>query len=191
MLGRWLNHARVTYRKKKEGDEDAHGRILTDDQIKRLEELGVVWRLKSLKTTFEERLKELRAFKGKHHRFPSRTDVGYTPLYTWLINTRVAYKKIDTDKSSNIILSEQMKQFAKIGLVSSFEEKLEELRAFKAKHKDCCPTASKKENKKLYNWVRNMRKISKKKQDGESSTTTLTDEQITQFERIGLHKKTG
>jgi hypothetical protein len=185
VLGTWLSEKRRTYKMKKEGDEDAHVRILTDDQIERLEKLGVRWRLQCLEATFEERLKELREFNDKHHRCPTGNDVGYTPLYTWLNNTRAAYKKIDTDKSSNIILSEQMKQFAKIGLVSSFEEKLEELVAFKDKHNDRCPTENDKDYKKLYNWVKNTRSISKRKQDGETIDTP-TDEQITQFETIGL-----
>jgi len=190
VLGQWLSHARVTYKKKKTGDDDAHGYILTDDQIVQLEALGVQW---SLQATFEEHFEELRAFNNERGRFPIDADEGHEQLYEWLNNTRAAYKK---GKSSKRKLSDgQRKLFATIGLALSFEEKfaenLELLRAFKAENGERCPTRKKKENKKLYNWVKNMRLISKKKQDGKSSTTTLTDKQITQFEEIGLHKKTG
>jgi Spy/CpxP family protein refolding chaperone len=186
-LGKWLSNTRQTYKKKEAGDIDPDGRILTEDQIVQLEALGVQW---SLQATFEERFEELKAFNDVHGRCPIDADEGHEQLYKWLNNTREAYKK---GKSSKRKLSdEQRKQFAKIGLVSSFEEKLEELRAFKGKHNGCCPKKSDGAvHKKLINWVRNMRRISKEKQDGMSSTTSLTDEQITQFERIGLTKKAG
>jgi hypothetical protein len=133
VLGTWLSNMRTTYKKKKAGDNDTSGRILTMEQIAKLEELGVKW---SLVATFEERFEELRAFKYKHRRCPKETDEGHKQLYEWLCTTRYAYKLIDTGKSSTTILSDgQMKLFATIGLVASFEEKLEELRAFKDKHK--------------------------------------------------------
>ena len=195
VLGKWLSATRHTYKKKKAGDDDSDRRILTDDQIAKLRKLGVVW---SLEATFEEHFEELRAFNDEHGHCPTETDAceGHRQLYTWLNHTRAAYKEKEAGKSSRrILLDGQRELFATIGLASSFEEKfaenLELLRAFKAENGERCPTRKKKENKKLYNWVKNMRLISKKKQDGKSSTTTLTDEQITQFERIGLHKKTG
>jgi hypothetical protein len=186
-LGVWLSNMRHTYKKKQAGDIDPDGRILTEDQIVQLEALGVQW---SLQATFEERFEELKAFNDVHGRCPIDADEGHEQLYKWLNNTREAYKK---GKSSKRKLSdEQRKQFAKIGLVSSFEEKLEELRAFKGKHNGRCPKKSDGAvHKKLFNWVRNMRRISKEKQDGMSSTTALTDKQKTQFEEIGLHKKKG
>jgi len=189
VLGQWLSHARVTYKKKKTGDDDAHGYILTDDQIVQLEALGVQW---SLQATFEEHFEELRAFNDEHGRCPSiDADEGHRQLYVWLCNTRVAYKD---GKSSKRKLSDgQRKLFATIGLALSFEEQFAEnldlLRAFKAENGERFPTKKNKDYKKLFNWVVNMRKISKKKQDGKPSTTMLTDEQITQFERIGLANK--
>ena len=186
VLGRWLNHARVTYKKKQAGDDDAHGSILTEDQITKLGKLGVEW---SLEATFEEHFEELKAFHDVHGCCPKESDEGHEQLYVWLNNTRMAYKK---GKSSKRKLSdEQRKQFATIGLVTSFEEKLEKLRAFKAENNERCPTKKDKDYKKLFNWVINTRRISKRKNEGKSSTTTLTDKQITQFEEIGLHKKTG
>eukprot|EP00979_Chaetoceros_neogracilis_P013021 scaffold3636_cov228-Chaetoceros_neogracile.AAC.1 len=142
-LGKWLSNTRQTYKKKRAGDDDTGGSILTEDQIAKLGKLGVEW---SLEATFEEHFEELRAFNHEHGCCPKESDKGHEQLYVWLCNTRIAYKK---GKSSKRKLSdEQRKQFAKIGLVTSFEEKFAEnlklLRAFKAKHKDCCPTASDK-----------------------------------------------
>jgi hypothetical protein len=189
-LGVWLAATRQTYKKKRAGDDDTRGSILTEDQIVQLEALGVQW---SLQATFEEHFEELRAFNNERGRCPIDADEGHEQLYEWLNNTRAAYKK---GKSSKRKLSDgQRKLFATIGLALSFEEKfaenLELLRAFKGKHKDRCPTKKDKDYKKIFNWVVNMRRISKKKQDGKPSTTMLTDEQITQFERIGLTKKAG
>eukprot|EP00979_Chaetoceros_neogracilis_P007266 scaffold1521_cov271-Chaetoceros_neogracile.AAC.74 len=155
VLGNWLSNMRATYKKKKAGDDDTSGRILTDDQIVKLEELGVKW---SLVGTFEERFEELRAFKDEHGRCPTKGSDGvvHKQLYEWLCITRHAYKNIEAGKSSNtILLDEQRKLFATIGLVASlsFEEKLEELRAFKDKHNERCPTAKDKDYKKLYNWM--------------------------------------
>jgi len=177
---------RRTYKKKQAGDDDAHGSILTEDQITKLGKLGVEW---SLEATFEEHFEELKAFHDVHGCCPKESDEGHEQLYVWLNNTRMAYKK---GKSSKRKLSdEQRKQFATIGLVSSFEEKLEELRAFKGKHNGRCPKGSDGAvHKKLFNWVNSMRRISKKKQDGETIKTP-TNEQVTQFERIGLTKKAG
>jgi hypothetical protein len=187
-LGKWLSNTRQTYKKKEAGDDDSDRRILTEDQIAKLGKFGVVW---SLEATFEEHFEELRAFKAENNeRCPTEKDEGHRQLYVWLCNTRVAYKKGKSSKSK--LSDEQRKLFATIGLVTSFEEKLEELRAFKGKHNGRCPSGSDGAvHKKLINWVRNMRRISKDKQDGKSSTTTLTDKQITQFERIGLTKKAG
>jgi hypothetical protein len=185
-LGTWLSNMRRTYRKKKAGEDDTSGRILTEDQIAKLENLGVVW---SLQATFEEHFEELKAFNNEHGCCPTETDEGHKQLYVWLRNTRIAYKKGKSSKSK--LSDEQRKQFATIGLVTSFEEKLEKLRAFKAENNERCPTKKDKDYKKLFNWVINTRRISKRKNEGKSSTTTLTDKQITQFEEIGLHKKTG
>jgi hypothetical protein len=188
-LGVWLSNMRHTYKKKQAGDIDPDGRILTEDQIVQLEALGVQW---SLQATFEEHFEELRAFNDEHGRCPSiDADEGHRQLYVWLCNTRVAYKD---GKSSKRKLSDgQRKLFATIGLALSFEEQFAEnldlLRAFKAENGERFPTKKNKDYKKLFNWVVNMRKISKKKQDGKPSTTMLTDEQITQFERIGLANK--
>jgi len=191
VLGQWLSNIRRTYKKKEAGDDDSNRRILTDDQIAKLGKLGVVW---SLDATFEERFEELRAFKNEHGCFPTKTDEGHRQLYSWLCSARIAYKK---GKSSTRKLSDgQRKLFATIGLALSFEEKfaenLELLRAFKAENNERCPTGKDKDYKKLMIWVQNMRVNSRKKKEGKlPSTTTITDEQITQFDRIGLAKKPG
>ena len=70
-------------------------RILTQGQIDCLEEIGFKWKLRQDKTTFEQRCRDLEAFKSEFgHCDVTQNNSAVPSLAIWCSNIRTAYKKI-------------------------------------------------------------------------------------------------
>ena len=62
-LGNWCGEMRCSYNQRQQGQTPK--RNLTQDQIEHLEEIGFKWKLTDLKTTFEQRCRDLEVFKNE------------------------------------------------------------------------------------------------------------------------------
>ena len=90
-LGMWCKHVRMSYKKIQKGESPRNK--LTDDHIRRLEEVGFKWRQV---TTFDAHFEELAKFKQKFGHCNARQTKSseYYSLGCWCSNVRMAYKQI-------------------------------------------------------------------------------------------------
>ena len=130
-LGRWCQRMRYLY-------SSTHPGInrLSPDRIARLEEIGFKWKINE--TLFEQRCHDLQAFKKEfgHCKVPSKYAVNQL-LATFCTNTRHAYNT--TRPGKNRLSPDQIKQLEETGFKwnahdEKFEERCQELEAFKEEH---------------------------------------------------------
>ena len=190
-LDQWCRKMRSSYKKIQEGKIPP--KPLSQDQIGRLEALDFRWSKKSY--VFEKWLAELTAFKAKHgnynvHATPSSE---YYSLGQWCSKKRSSYKKIQEGKTPQRPLSQdQIGQLEALGFewsrqTSIFEERLIELSAFKAKHRNCnVHKHHSGESKALGKWCRYMRSSYKKIQEGKTPQSPLSQDQIGRLEALGF-----
>jgi len=108
-------------------------KVMTEDRIKALDELGFDWGDK--KKSFEERIEELKAFKAKHGHVHVTLKHGKS-LYGFCNHVRCAHRGKGT---SMTITEDRIKALDELGFDwevknSPFEKRIEELEAFKEKH---------------------------------------------------------
>ena len=111
-LGQWCINTRCAYKKIQQGQTT--DRILTQDQIERLEEIGFKW---NAHETFEQRCHDLKAFKSQfgHCNVPWKYSVDPS-LGQWCSTTRCAYNKIQQGKTPKRNLTQdQMERLEEIG----------------------------------------------------------------------------
>jgi hypothetical protein len=122
-LGNWCNDMRKAYKAIKEGRST--DRKLSKANIQRLENAGFEWNV-SKKVPFDERLKDLMAFKAEfgHCNVPqtrSRNNK-HLSLGIWCNNMRKAYKAIKDGRSPTTKLSKaNMKRLEKAGFECRFK----------------------------------------------------------------------
>jgi hypothetical protein len=116
-LGQWCSHMRTSYKAIKDGGTPKHCYKFSKADMKRLENAGFEWKL--LKT-FDDRFKDLVAFKGKfgHCNVPqtkSNMNTHYS-LGNWCSNMRQSYKAIKEGGIVRYKLSKaDMKRLEKAG----------------------------------------------------------------------------
>ena len=95
-LGTWVGFQRRKYEKRLRGHEDA----ISDDQIRRLEELGIAWSLRrDPAALWESKFQELVLFQAEHGHVLVRKRQGR--LGAWVCDQRMAYKaRINGQKSA-------------------------------------------------------------------------------------------
>ena len=147
-LALWLATQRARYKNKK----------LSDDRIKRLEEIGFVF---SIQSSWEEMFDVLKEYKKKHGDCNvSSTWSENKQLGSWVGTQRQSYrnKKLTKDR---------IKRLEEIGFEwrvrqqyqsSSWEEMFDALRGYKKVHGDCNVPSTWPENKPLGWWVINQRR---------------------------------
>jgi len=146
------------------------------------------------KKTFDERLAELAAFKEKHGHcnVPRTPSSDYLSLSQWCNNVMVSYRKIQEGKIPNRPLSQdQIDRLKVLGFEwsrnSTFEERLADLAAFKAKHGHCNPPYStSSEYKSLSQWCGHVRHCNKQIQEGKTPNRPFTKDQIGKLEALGF-----
>lgn len=81
---------------------------LTEDQLKKLEELGVNWYREAYAKLWDKRFEELKDFKNRHGHLNVKKSDGIK-LYAWVLAQRNAVKK-------GIISTDKLKKLTDIGL---------------------------------------------------------------------------
>jgi hypothetical protein len=113
-LGKWCNTTRYCYNKSQQGH--TIDRILTQDQIERLEEIGFKLDLAN-NTTFEQRYHDLEAFKSEfgHCNVTSRFSV-HPSLGKWCIRMRYTHNQIQKGQTPKRNLTQdQIERLEEIG----------------------------------------------------------------------------
>ena len=164
-LAKWVGRQRGDYRKE----------ILSEDRIKRLEEIGFVWEL--YESFWEEMFTILKEYKDRHGdcNVSSRWTES-KQLASWVAHQRGSYQKEKLDK-------DRIKRLEEIGFVwepldSQWEEMFFALKVYKDKHGDCNVSKERSENKQLGVWVGTQR--------GNYQKGNLSKDRIIRLENIGF-----
>ena len=126
-------------------------------RIKRLNDLGFAW--SSFQEAWETRFQELVAYKQEHGDCLVPREEKHNELATWIQNQR-AFKK------RGKLSAERIKRLSELGFVwdqiqQVWEDRFQELAAYKLEHGDCLVRSS-FGNKKLAKWVSHQRNFRKK-----------------------------
>ena len=155
-LGTWVNHQRQAYKKGK----------LSEERVRKLEDLGFVWNPKSTQPTWDERLGELRKYKSEHGDCnPKR----HGSLGEWVKNLR---------KRKGKLSDERVQKLDDLGFVwdarsTPWDERVNELTKYKSNHGDCNVPES---QGSLGIWVANQRQRKGK----------LSEERVRKLDALGF-----
>ena len=190
-LGEWSGKMRFYYKKIQKGMPV--NQCLTQDRIKRLEEIGFQWIPKDLDEQFEQRCRDLEAFKSEfgHCDVPKAY---YRSLGQWCIGYRTAYRRLKTNgekpKQGCYISQDRIERLEKIGFQwevidfdKKFEERCCELEAFKSEFGHCnVPSFS--EDSSLGRWCVLLRCAFRKFRQGKDPGRRITPARIKRLEEI-------
>ena len=154
------------------------GKVITENRIKALDELGFTWedKLKS----FEKRVEELKAFKEKHGhvRVTGKHDKS---LHRFCADVKSARRGT---KPGKVITEDRIKALDELGFAwkmnKSFEERIEEVKAFKEKHGHVRVTV--KHDKSLANFCKDMRCARR----GTKTGAVITEDRIKALDEVGF-----
>ena len=147
---------------------------LQPERENKLNELNFIWHIQTVYDShWQHFYNELKSFyqANGHCRVPGK----FKQLTSWIENQR-------TFKKNSLLLPEREKQLNEIGFIWNFknikksywEEKLKELKAFKAKNGHSFVPVNYKENKALGTWVATQRKLESKNQLEEKKKKKLS-----------------
>ena len=176
---------------------------LSNAQIERLNEVGFQWKLEN---AFDKRVEELRAFKAKFGhcnvtQSRSASNKPYLSLGDWCFNVRRSRRLLEegNQKQGAVKLSNaEIERLDALGFqwesrITTFDERIEELRAFKAKFGHCNVTKSKSASNKPYlslgQWCNNVRRSRRLMEGGKPSDRKLTKDQIECLDSLGFQWK--
>ena len=168
-LGNWVNKQRATYKKGK----------LTDERIRRLEEVGIVW--DTLEAAWEEGYAHLADYKANNDgHVPSKykTEDGFN-LGGWVDTQRQVYKGARGE-----LTKERIRRLEEVGIVwnkleAAWEQGYKHFQDYKATHDGYVPQSFKTDDGyNLGRWV--------SKQRGKYKNGELTDEQIRRLKELGI-----
>jgi hypothetical protein len=197
-LGQWCSDIRRSYKNIQEGRGMLRCKLSKAD-MKRLENAGFEWNL-YIKFTFDERFKDLMAFKAEfgHCNVPqtkSSIKKHYSLGY-WCSNVRQSYKTI---KEGGVPLSYKlskadMKRLENAGfewnLCKKFDERFNDLKAFKAEFGHCNVPKTKSSNNKhssLGIWCSDIRRSYKAIQEGRGMLRCkLSKADMKRLEKVGF-----
>jgi hypothetical protein len=192
-LGQWSSNLRVSY--KKIHNNQKPNTKLSDEQIQRLNDAGFKWALRKVGQGlgFDERFIDLMSFKAKYgHCNVSHTGEDVS-LGKWCTDLRYSYKKIQNNQKPNRKLSDEQIQrlndagfnwsLRKVG--PGFDERFNELMAFKAKYGHC-DVSHTGEDVSLGKWCSDLRGSYKKIQNNQKPNRKLSDEQIQRLSNAGF-----
>jgi ferredoxin-thioredoxin reductase catalytic subunit len=189
---------RMSYKAIKEGRSPC--RNLSKANIQRLENAGFEWNV-SKKVPFDERLKDLMAFKAEfgHCNVPCTRSKNnkHLSLGRWCDNLRQSYKNIKKGGTPKYyqLSKANMKRLENAGfewnLVKNipFDERLKDLMSFKGEFGHCnVPRTQSRNNKHLSlgNWCNDTRKAYKAIKEGRSTGRKLSKANIQRLENAGF-----
>lgn len=166
---------------------------LTEDQVQKLSDLGFDFSAVNRDKTFDDRIKDLAAFKEEYGncRVPQKINKS---LQTWCAKVRKDYDLPPDERT--ILNGGRIKQLEDLGFEWSnvnplnkptsnkkFDDRVTDLRAFKAKYGHC--TVQQKQDKSLQQWCAKIRREYKNIQEGNKSLV-LTADGIRELEELGF-----
>jgi len=154
------------------------------------------------KTSFEERLADLIAFKATHGhccQIPANyPESSIRKLAYWCSRVRCSYRLIQENKPPRMSIStEQIKKLEEMGFDwnkyiggSTFDERLKELAAYKAENGHCnAPENPSSPYFSLGCWCGKIRAAFKKIQEGKTPKNRLSPDQIERLDQLGFEWK--
>lgn len=198
LLGQWCDQIRKSYAKAM-GNNGAgvKGLRLTAPKIQALKDIGFDFHYKTVdRKTYEERIAEIKEYAEKHgHANIPPTYKENPGLGMWVANLRSSYKRFQKNKQNYKGLQfteERLQQLRDVGFDfdlkcgKTFEDRLEELKEYKAKHGDVHVSQKYKGNPSLGSWCANMRTAYRRKKEGKPTLFKMTDERIKILEDMGF-----
>lgn len=207
LLGQWCDQIRKTYAKLMDSNQNANTTTTTtgnplsvrlnQPKIQMLKDIGFDFEYKTVdRKTYEERLAEIKEYYEKHGHANIPASYKENPgLGMWVANLRSSYKRFQKDKINYKGLQfteERLKQLSDVGFDfdmkcgKTFEERVEELKEFKAKYGDLHVAQKYKENPSLGSWCANMRTAYRRKQQGKPPLFRITEDRIKILEDLGF-----
>eukprot|EP00986_Skeletonema_menzelii_P010145 scaffold4810_cov98-Skeletonema_menzelii.AAC.1 len=176
-LGRWVNSQRVQYKLFRAGKQSP----ITEDRIRKLEQLGFTWDAKS--SAWEDHLAELEVFKRENGHCTVPRSGG--ALGRWVHSQRVQYKLFRAGKQSQIT-EDRIRKLEQLGFTwdaksSAWEDHLAELEVFKRENGHCTVPRS---GGALGRWVHTQRVQYKLFRAGKQSQ--ITEDRIRKLEQLGF-----
>ena len=174
---------------------------LSQDNIKRLEDIGIDWkdfRRRGKVCSFEGRLEELKAYQAKHGNCNVKRTGEHKALGEWCSKVRQSMQKIKDNvapivgglSENNIKRLEDMGfdfKFKRKRTSYSFEERLEQLKAYQAKHGHLDVKAYEGDDKTLGKWLLKVkRSISNIMNDEAPLVDGLSPDNIKRLEDMDL-----
>ena len=194
-LGRWCSLVRQSLTKMK-NNEAPIVQGLSEDRIRRLEHIG--FDLTAKKQYFEEHFEELKAYKAKHGHCNVNTQTGDDQsLGRWCSLIRHSMRQIKNNEAPFVrgLSEDNIRRFELIVFEfkvknknRSFEERFQELKAYKAKHGHCNVNVINTSNDlSLGRWCSIVRHSMKKMKNNEASLIAgLSEDNIRRLEHIGF-----
>jgi hypothetical protein len=184
-LGQWCRDLRVLYKKMQHNKKPANK--LSDEQVQRLNDAGFNWSF--VGSAFNKHFNDLMTFKVKYGHCDVSKHGEDASLGQWCCKLRGSYKKIQNNQKPRIKLSdEQIQRLNDAGfnwslrkVASTFDERFNDLMAFKAKYGHC-NVSQNGEDVSLGRWCSELRVAYKKILNNQKPRTKLSDDQI---QRLG------
>jgi len=193
LLGVWCNNTRKTYNRARKGMPIPYK--ISQDKIDRLNKIDFQWNPAVYDGTFDKRCFELETFKEEfgHCNVPRRYQ-GNPSLGAWCNTMRTAYKKIQSGMETSYNISQDRVEILEgigfrwtaLGVNEVFENRCQELVAFKDKFGHCNVPQDYQGNPSLGQWCYTTRKTYSRIQVGMHPTQRLPKDGIERLEEIGF-----
>jgi hypothetical protein len=197
-LGNWGNKMRCAYTQIQRGLRPDYK--LSEDQIERLEAIGVIWSTTDKSKAFEQRCYALEAFKSEFGHY----DVPYTysadpSLGKWCAKIRTTYNQMQKGKPTTRIipqyridrLNEIDFDWGGFDYEQIFEQHCRDLEAFKSEFGHCNVPCKYSADPTLGRWCSAMRDTYRLIQQGKKPNRNLSKTRIERLEGVGFHWTTG
>ncbi|KAL3937784.1 MAG: hypothetical protein SGBAC_007182 [Bacillariaceae sp.] len=164
---------------------------MTEDKVAILNQIGFCWdgtattaksRERQAEDKWWSRLEEFRAMHASDHKMSTPSMDRWLKQQQWLMQQRAESTGVDETKLEALNAIDRNWWKSKWQL--QWEERYQELLAYKEEHGNCCVPISYARNKRLATWVSNCRKQYRLLEDGEESN--MTQERIDQLKAIGF-----
>ena len=163
---------------------------MTEERVMALEAEGFNWSFRANRLSWEDRFCELQEYKRKHGNclVPVKYERNPT-LGHWVVNQRAQYKQFKAGKPSNMneeraILLESVNFVWAVEDKKSFEERLEQLKEYRARQGNALVPVKYPQNPHLGQWIANLRIQYKFYKENKQSS--LTPERIMLLNAEGM-----
>jgi hypothetical protein len=191
-LGRWDGNQRVARKMLNRGEDRPK---ITAERVEVLDAMGLEWELHELQKSFDERVDELQAYKAKHGHCNVPMEWKENPaLGRWVSRQRAARKRLDRGEDRPGITAERVEVLDAMGLEwelqKRFDERVEELQAYKDEHGDCNVPPAYEQNPGLGAFVI-FQRMGKKRLDRGEESPGITAERVEVLDAVGLEWEPG